>query len=397
MTEYNKRIIINSNITGFQGASKPTAAHHKIMKRYSSPLLGGPPPNDDLLELITHMFNEEEAELAVYLPIFLPRTAVKIARLSGKKPAYVKSILDHLAFSKAIILAFGEPRKYTILPLLPGTFEMTLMTPDPNTKNIWHEKFAQIFERIWETGYMADYKRNSFPFVRYLPVAKATQTIQKAWPSEMLEEILDRYDIFAVGTCQCRLSMQLANKGCDKPLETCTAFGPIAHLVIDRGLMKQVSKKEIISIKKNAEEHGCVTWMMNAMGDPYGDGSCSCCGCCCHALRMVTECNVPGLISKPHFIPQRNLSKCTVCAKCVSICPMFALTRLDNKILFNQSRCIGCGLCVVNCKFNALTLKSTGNSSLPETRYIKLLLKMAPGYLLNTITVLTKRYFRNRQ
>ena len=306
------------------------------------------------------MFTDDEADLVQHLPIFRPRTAEKVARKAGRGVEEVRATLDHLAFKKAVVLAYGSPRKYTILPILPGTFEMALMTPDLSTRNVWHQRFAEIFERIWESGFMGHYKLSSKPPVRYLPVGKVADTLHKAWPSDHLESILDHYDLFAVGNCQCRMAMDLAGKGCGKPLLACTTFGPSAKPMIERGLMKPVDRQEILAIKRNAEEHGCVTWMMNATGDPRGDGSCSCCGCCCHALRGVTEFNVPGLISRPHFMPEKNAALCNLCGKCVRICPMGAWTLGEKEVTFTPSRCIGCGLCVVACKTGAFVAAARG-------------------------------------
>ena len=103
------------------------------MKHYASPLMLGPSPSDDLLELVMHMFTEDEADLVQYLPPLRPRSAKKIASLSGRSVSNVTQVLDSLALTKHIILTAGEPRKYTILPIIPGTFEMALLTMDLST------------------------------------------------------------------------------------------------------------------------------------------------------------------------------------------------------------------------------------------------------------------------
>ena len=80
------------------------------------------------------------------------------------------------------------------------------------TRTAWHKKFAEIFERIWESEYMKGYNRASASLVRYLPVQKLAPTLQRAWPSDRLEEILDRYEDFAVTHCQCRQTMDLTGR-----------------------------------------------------------------------------------------------------------------------------------------------------------------------------------------
>ncbi len=394
----NKKRIIELNIdlgaviTGFGTAQKPTPAHHRIVKHYSSPLLLGPPRSELLLEMIMHMFTEDEADLVQYLPPLWPRTAESIARRSGRSLVNVKRVMDNLALNKFVILAFGEPRKYTILPIVPGTFEMSLMTPDLSTRNAWHKKFAELFERLWDEGFLAEYLRRGHPLIRYIPVGGVVNTLNMAWPSDRLEEILEPYDLFAVGNCQCRLAMELTGRGCGKPMENCVAIGPSAKSVIERGMMRKAGKEEIIEIKREAEQQDCVTWMMNEIGDRRGTASCSCCGCCCHALRAVTQFNTPNIISRPHFIPVLNGEKCTLCRRCVEICPMNAWTMHDNILHYAPVRCIGCGLCALACGSGAIQLEPAPDARPPEAGWLKLLLKTAPGYAATTLRVWASRF-----
>jgi Pyruvate/2-oxoacid:ferredoxin oxidoreductase delta subunit len=387
---------LNAVLTGFDSARLTTPAHHRIIKSYASPLLIGPPASDDLLELVMHMFTEDEADLVQHLPPLRPRSAKKVALLSGRPISDVTQVLDSLAFTKQIILAAGEPRKYTILPLLPGTFEMVLMTPDLSTRNTWHKRFAELFERLWDKGsLLIDYiMKNGYPSIRYLPVNGASKTLHAAWPSDRFEEVLEPYDQFAVGNCQCRLAMHLVDRGCDRPLENCVAIGPVAKPIIERGLMRKADRREIIEIKHNAEEHGCVTFIGNAIGrSPLGNGSCSCCGCCCHGLRSISQFNAPGLISKPHFLPVREEKKCTLCRKCINVCPMDAWRVSGKDLQFNTIRCIGCGLCVLACKFGALSLQESDDVRPPQNNWLTFLLKIAPVYLTATVRVWARRVF----
>ncbi len=381
-------------MTGFASASHATAAHHRIMKNYTSPLLFGPPRSDALLDLVTHMFTDEEALLVAHLPPLWPRTAAKVARLAGRPEAEVERVLHNLAFNKIVILASGEPPKYTLMPIVPGTFEAALMTPDLATRNTWHQRFAELFEKLWLTGYMAQYPGDiKNPLVRYLPVGGAAKTLRMAWPSDMLEEILEPYDLFAVGHCQCRLSMQLVGKGCGKPTENCTAFGPLAKPFIERGMMRRADRAEIVEIKRRAELEGCVTWMMNESDDHRGNSSCSCCGCCCHALRSVTTFSIPGLLSRPHFLPARDAAKCTLCGKCARACPMGAWTLAGKTLTFQQPRCIGCGLCTLSCNSDALTLEPVRDAQPPFASLNRMLLGMTPGMLKNSFRVWAGRLF----
>ncbi len=390
----NLNIDIHAELTGFGSAKNATSAHHKILKHYCSPFLFGPPKSDDMLELVTHMYTEDEADLVQHLPPLRPRTSEKVAKCSGRSVADVKRVLDNLAFTKVVLVAKGEPRKYTIMPIVPGTFEAALMATDLSTRNNWHKRFAELFEKLWDKGqFTLEYIPGTRPNVRYLPVNRVSKSLHMAWPSDKLEEILEPHDLFAVGHCQCRLAMELTNQGCRKPLENCVTFGNMAKPLISRNMMRKSSKQEVLEIKRHAEEHGCVTWMLNEMDAKKGNGSCSCCGCCCHALRTITQFNAPGLISKPHFLPQIDAQKCKLCKKCVKACPMGAWQDTENGLHFDMKRCIGCGLCMVACNFGAISLNPVDDVKPQEDSFVKLLLKTAPGYIFSSTKVWIRRTF----
>jgi len=385
-------IDLTSTLNGFRSAHRPTEAHRRILAHYASPLLLGPEPSDNLLEMVMHMFSEEEAEIVRYLPPLRPRTIEKVASLSGRPENEVRNILDFLAFTKRVVLGWGEPRKYTLLPIVPGTFEMALMTPDLSSRNLWHKRFAELFEKIWNEGYMANYVRRVRSNVHYLPVKGSVDPLYRAWPSDRLEEVLDPYDDFAVGMCQCRMTMELVGKGCGKPLEACVTMGPTAIRFIDRGLMRKSDKKEILEIKGHAEEEGCVSWMMEDIGGVHrGNSSCSCCSCCCHFLQSLSRFNAPGFISNPHFLPSRDEAACVNCGKCASACPMDAWNFRDGKLSLDSMRCIGCGLCVTACPVNALSLKESRNSIPKQPGWFRYYMDLAPGYLFNAFRVWLRR------
>ena len=394
----NVNLDLNPALLGFGSATLATPAHHRIVKHFASPLLLGPPPSELLLEIVMHLFTEEEAEIVACLPPLRPRTAEKIARLAGQSAADTERVLKNLAENKFAVLASGKPRKYTILPIVPGTFEMVLMTPDLSTRNAWHQRFAALFERLWETGHMADYPgRLARAPVRYLPVAGAGKTLYMAWPSESLEQILEPFRIFAVGHCQCRTAMNLVGKGCGRATENCAVFGAMARPFIARGLMRKADRAEILDIKRRAELEGSVTWMMNANDNRQGNASCSCCGCCCHALRGLKTNNAPGLISKPHFLPVRDVGKCTNCGRCAAACPMDAMTLRDKAVAFQPARCIGCGLCAVACKLDALRLEPVAAARPPDRTFAQLLRGMAPDFVRNSFRIWAKRLMGSGQ
>ena len=112
-----------------------------------------------------------------------------------------------LANEKRSIAAGGPPhaRRYRLLPIVPGIFEMMLIGHTPESLTDWHRRFIELFEALYDTGYSLDYQAIiPTPVVRYLPVGKAIEAHPMALPSDKLEVVLDQFDVFGVGQCQCR-------------------------------------------------------------------------------------------------------------------------------------------------------------------------------------------------
>ena len=332
-----------------------SAAYLDVVKKLSSPLLMGPPVCDELVAFVEHLFTEEEAGVVRHLGQFAGTTARQIARAERRPVEEVEPILGRLSREKRAIAASGEgdAAKYRLLPIMPGIFEMVLIGESPESMSPWHRRFAELFECLYETGYSSDYQqglKEPSSFVRVLPVGRSIEAHPMALPSDYLEVVLDRYKVFGIGNCQCRMTMQVRGQGCGKPIDNCTVMGQWAQQGIKQGWLKQVSSQDVLEIKREAESHGMVTWIMNAESSK-GQASCSCCGCCCHAMRIVNEFNAPGVLRPAHFTPRFHDARCTYCGKCVKACPMGALEMdLDQRTRkYSAERCIGCGLCAVAC------------------------------------------------
>jgi Pyruvate/2-oxoacid:ferredoxin oxidoreductase delta subunit len=354
---------------------------------YSSPRLMGPPICDELITLVEHMFTEEEASVFRHLkPFSRGQTAAQLAKASHRPISEVTEIMERLSHEKRYSISYGEgdKKRYVILPVVPGAFEAVLMRTSLDTLTDWHREFARRFEDLFNTGYIFEYTKHPVPFVRYLPVQAQVGAIPMAWPSDKLEVILDRYDSFSVGLCQCRMTADIVGKGCGNPLENCTAYGAAVDYVVREGMQRRVEKKDILEIKAEAESHGLITWMFQEDSGKGASGSCSCCGCCCGMLRSVSEFNMPGYIAPPHFVPKFDASKCSSCAKCAKACQMGAIT-VDTKNKtqsYTLERCVGCGLCAVVCdEHHAVEMKEYDNFNPPAKSWSGLLVKSLPGML----------------
>lgn len=352
-----------------------------------SPLYMGPPVCDESMALICHVFDEEEAAVAAHLGRFRSLPAAEIARRAALDEAQATAVLERLARVKRCIASQGDgpEARYSLVPILPGMFEMVLIAHTPETLTDWHRRFVELLEALYETGYNAQYTRVAGRSVRFLPVAGALDGHPLALPTDGLEVLLDRFDAFAVGECQCRTSSLVLGKACDRPRSNCVSMGDFARAAIHGGSMRPVTRRDVLDIKREAEASGLVNWIFN-VESTAGQVSCSCCGCCCKAMRMVNEFNAPGALAPPHFLPVVKEDLCTGCGRCALRCPMGALT-VDTRSKTCRhavERCIGCGLCRLACDRKAIDMEAVPRHRVPYRSWFAFVMDSVPRIVRST-------------
>ena len=387
------RSVRPKKISDYPGVPAP---YLEVAKMYSNPLLMGPPICDELIALVEHMYTEEEVSLVRHLRALPGKTVAVVAAAAHRPVEEVRPILERLALEKFVLLSSGtgNKKRYYLMPIVPGAFEMALIRTSLDTLTDWHRRFAELFSALYETGFFVDYTEHPVPGVRYVPVGETIEAHPMALPSDRLEEILDRYKVFAVGLCQCRITEEIVGRGCDRPLENCVVFGGVAELLIRHGKMRRVEKKDVLEIKAEAAANGLASFIAETkLDESIGGALCSCCGCCCGALRTISQFNAPGLIAPPHFMPKVDLARCTYCGQCAKVCPVGA-TVVDVKGKLRQhlpERCIGCGLCAVACdKQHAIQMEPTPRYRQPPKSLLSTLLQIGPNYLRNAWSVWRK-------
>jgi ferredoxin len=318
----------------------------------------------EFFALVDYLFSPEEAELAVGLPI-TPASADEIGDKAGKDPDAVKLQLEKMA-DKGLVYTFDKNnlRYYSLLPLLPGVFEMQFLSGDVNERAV---KLAHLFDDYFQAleihSSSLEFKSTPFPLARVIAVEKEIPANFEIHTYDKVSEYIDNAEYIAVGTCYCRHHGELLGRPCTKPKDVCMGFGRDARYIADRKFGRLVTKEEARSILRRTEEAGLVHCSSNM--SKYIQFVCNCCMCHCGILQSMKKYNMKGAAAVSGFITALDAESCITCGDCVERCPMEALTIRDDTLIFNNHLCIGCGLCSSACPTGSLTLVSRSNAPLP--------------------------------
>ncbi|MFX1256906.1 MAG: ATP-binding protein [Promethearchaeota archaeon] len=339
------------------------------------------PINDTLISIIKNIIKEDELEFILLFRRKISQTMEQLKKNSKLSEEDILKKADTLA-KKGVM--FNQPNRqgvivYRILPLINvGIFEYTFMKELEYSEE--NKELSNLFEKLFNE--LGDLVQNNYdtiismmlkqkPIDRTVPILKNKETgedieivvnesieipDQQVFPTQKVEELINKFDYIAVANCFCRHHKDLLGDPCKQTdiRENCFTFGKSALHVSENGFGRLVSKKEALKILKEAEEAGLVHKAYHPSFDINRDETsiCNCCKCCCgqSGERFPT-------INTTNYISQINQDLCVGCGTCVEKCHFNSIQlNINNKAERIGEYCIGCGLCAYFCPQNAISM-----------------------------------------
>jgi len=331
----------------------------------------GAPSSELLYRILELLFSEREAGLVAQLPI-RPFTAKQAARIWGTSAAEAHAVLDGLA-SRAILLDVEAPggTVYILPPPMAGFFEFSMMrVRDDIDQKLLAELYYQYITveddfivrlfthgetqlgRIFVNEPALAASANGDGRLRVLDYERASEVIRTA-------------DHMGVGVCYCRHKAEHLGRACDAPKNICMTFGGTADSLIRHGYARRVDRVEGMDLLAEAHDHNLVQFGENVQN---GVGFiCNCCGCCCEAMIAARRFGLLDPVHTTNFLPHVQEELCNGCGKCVTVCPVEAMTLVSandrhkpkrRKAILNTEICLGCGACTRSCPTDGLSLEA---------------------------------------
>ncbi len=325
--------------------------------------------------LAEELFTEEEAELAIRMPL-TPVTAEKMAEETAQDLNKVTTLLEEMA-DKGFL--FCKTRKgtrlYNLMQLVPGISEYQFMRGTSTDRD---KKLARLFEDFHNVTWGnpdANKSRPTVPFARVLVVEKEMPHGVAVHPYDKVSEYIEQSKSISVSQCFCRHQAELLEEPCDKPKETCFCFGPTAEFVMERGFGRRIAKEEALEILDRCEDAGLVHCSSN-VSDRI-DFLCNCCICHCGIIQTLKDTRKISFGATSNYLVAVDSAECTGCGDCLEICPLDILSLQGDVVDRDAGMCIGCGLCVSRCPSEALSMVPREEVITPPESFRDLMTAMA--------------------
>lgn len=349
-------------------------AHHNTIKNYSR-LAGrinlfpqGAPPSSLLFEIFKILFTEKEAGLVSLLPI-KPFTSAKAAGIWKMKKPKAERILNDMACRGLLVDALkDEDILYSMPPPMAGFFEFSLMRyrNDIDQKTLSELFYAYLNQ---EDAFVTDLFTGGNTRLGRTYVNENVLSNENSLhilDYERASEIVKTASVIGIGTCYCRHKMQHVGKNCQAPLDNiCMTFNGCADSLTRHGIARKADISEGLDVLQKARDYKLLQIGENVQEKV--SFICNCCGCCCEALTAARKLGFLNTVLTTNYIPVISEDKCDGCGKCITLCPVEAMSLVSandpvnpkrKKARLNIKSCLGCGVCLTGCRTNALKLES---------------------------------------
>jgi ferredoxin len=341
-----KRMIVNES-----------TVYNELREHLDSFPIGFPSTKSGVeMEILRYFFTPEEAKIATHLKFSWSKEFESLEEIYERfKDTEVsfKELETHLDnMTKKGLIHFkmeGGKKCFSNAQFVIGIHEYQV--------NRLNKDITKKIYRYFDEGLGLEMFGTKISQFRTVPVEKSISPEHHIATYDDLKTIIEEAEgPFVVINCVCRQAMDLFGQPCKVTdrREVCMGFGPMAHMYIDQGWGREISREEALEIQRKNEDDGLVLQAGNALRPNF---ICSCCGCCCPVLVGTKNFPRPVQFFSANFYAEVDSEVCSGCGTCVERCQMEAIKLVNEVSKVNRKKCIGCGNCVPTCPENAINLK----------------------------------------
>jgi len=342
------------------------------------------PKHEATYNLLTNMFDEEEAAITVagLQKVNTPVSLDDILNASDLSRDRLTDRLEAMVYKG--LIRKPSPEKFMAVPYYLGIIPRYFIynRVDPESMKMVSEATSGLLRSSWAQE-MSDWKLG---LTRVMPAVKPTEktiSINKAievektvLPYEILKEYISKVEpqSFRIIPCGCRELARLSGNPCQRTNENfCISIGAGTAAFQAQGIGRAVSLDELMEVLERAEKEGLVHQTGNIQ--ETAALICNCCSCCCAYLKPFKETRgAARTIARSNFEPVYNNELCELSETCAQICPTGAIFHhhphkpdgTDDYMMIRPELCMGCGLCASNCPNEAITMRKVRDVEPPK-------------------------------